>query len=268
MGLSFSQQISRDITNGYMDAINQLTANVTTVLNSNAAALNTVHIQVCGDPPCGSGPCNVNGVNVTQGNSVSVVLTAESLQQVVNQVKNDLENVTTQYVQSLNSDQQAWLSFAFGINVQDQSTISNFSQKISNLISNNVTTTCSNDIILDNEATLILCGNINQPVNVIQKNDLLAAQSCISKQIVNNIINNTELYNGMQFADQQNYFAPNGPFSFLYYIGVFILFIIIVVTIAGVIRYATRGPKMMPPAPLTPATRITTQGVPQVTRVG
>lgn len=255
MGISFSQQISKDITNGYIEAINQLTANVTTVADQNTGSVNGVVIQICGPKACGDGPCTVAGVNINQTNNATQKLTVQSLQTVVANVKNNIQDITTQYVQSLNQTEQAWLSFAFGINVQDQTTINNFSEKISNLISNNVSTTCSSSIIQDNQATLILCGNITQPVNVTQRNDVLGAQSCISKQIINNIINNQELFNGMQFADQQNYDTSNGPFSFLYYIGLFILFVIIVVTIAGIIRYATREPRPPRPEPVRPVRR-------------
>jgi hypothetical protein len=250
MGLSFSAQISKDITNGYLAVINQLTANATTSLNDTKLTVNTLNISACDLKSCGR-PCTVAGINANQGNQVTLQLSVQTLQDVVTTVKTKIADATTQYVKQANTDQQAWLAIAFGINIQDQTTINNFSEKISNLISNNVSTICASQLISSNNATLILC-NVTGSVNVTQRNDVLAAESCVSKQIVTNIVNNQELFNGMQAADQASTFSPSGPFSFLYYFGIFILFIIIVVTIAGVIRYATRGPKKTPLTPIAP----------------
>lgn len=280
MGLSFSQQISKDITNGYLAVINQLTASATTRLNNSTLTVNTVFLSACDLKACGR-PCFVDGINVTVSNNVTVQLDAQTLQQVIDQVKSEITDATTQYVQSLNQNEQAWLGFAFGINVQDQQTINNFSEQITNTISNNAFTECSSQLITSNGVNIVLC-NVTQPANVTIRNDVLAAQSCISKQIVTNIVSNTLLFNGMQFADQQNYNTTNGPFSFLYYIGLFILFIIIVVTIAGIIRYATREPRPPRPEPVRPAQRpvvmttvvggtgtpIVASGAPVVTPVG
>ncbi|CAH6421189.1 Hypothetical protein POVR2_LOCUS300 [uncultured virus] len=267
MGISFSQQISRDITNGYLEVINQLTASATTTLNNNTAVINQLNLSTCGIIECGR-PCQITGdVTTNQRNQATAILNATTIQQISNSVKNSIQDTTTQYVKSLNQVQQSWLAIAFGINVQDQSTINNFSEKISNLISNTAATTCSAQLILANNANLSFC-NVTGNINTVQRNDVLAAQSCISKQIVSNIINNKELFDGMQVADQANYSDQGGPLDFLYYIGLLILFIIIVVTIAGVIRYATRGPKQ-PKTVIVDATSLNpaASNVPTVTPV-
>lgn len=240
MGLNFSQQISKDVTQGYMDAVNELTSSATASLNTTTLTVNNLNLQLCGSNVCGPGPCNIKNVNINQRAGTSLQLSVGTLQQVVIAVTNKLEDTTTQYVQSRNQSEQAWMSFAFGINSQYQSTISSFAQKISNLITQNVSTNCNSSVISSNTARIVLCGNIDGDANIRQDADVLEAISCISKQIVNNIVSNTELYNGMQYADQQNYSSSSGPLSFLYYIGLFILFIIIVVTLAGTIRYVTR----------------------------
>jgi hypothetical protein len=270
MGIAFNSQISTNITESYLNIITTITNSAASSNFTTASNNNSLNVQIC--PPSCQGACTINGnVSINQKNTAQVTSTTTTLQNVVDTVKSQIASQTTTFVKQASSAEQSWLSTAFGINVNVQTTIDRVSEIINNSISSDASSVCRTDVINDNSINLQICGNINGSLLTNQSNAAIAASSCITKQMIKNLLSNTEFVQGMITADQQATVNQGGPFDFLYWILVFFAFIIFIVVIAGIIRYLTRSPKppkTQPLQPLQPAQNVnnSTTNIPNSTR--
>ena len=245
MGGNFQSSLSEQISESYFSMITSITAQAATRLNLTNEQINNLTINFC-EPPCGR-VCIAQNITSNQTNTLQQSIDAQTLSKVVADVKNEIVNQTWQWVQQQDSSTQGWLSVAFNVQINDQVQVNKVSEKIANSISDDTSTACAGFNFEENNQTLNLCGTVGT-ITANQSNAIISAVSCITNQVLNSSVFNSEYASSIQRADQQAYSEQQGIFGWLETIAIIIALIVIVFIIAHMLIHLSGGykPKNVP----------------------
>lgn len=240
---NFTSQYTENTISSFTNLVNSVSNTI--VNNSNITCGSAQSIQVSsGIAPNGSGATaqaacaqytvfENSNIVIDQTNTDNCTLTSSNITQITTDVKNTLTTEINQWINQNLNQNAGWLSTALNIANQEGISQTELVSNLTNLISNNVSNTCSAYVQDSQDITLYFCGyykNFNLLVN--QKTASLALATCLNKTIVQSYASNSTLIDIVQKTDQAVYQATAGIFDWLTTIIVVIVIVGLISTIA------------------------------------
>lgn len=265
---SFQANVTKRVVEQYFSEVARIVGESKVLTNLRTGTFNGLKIEYCNPNVCYAGfppqdiPLNFRAqcssivpqdIIVNQSGLVSSELTIQTLSQVSQEVKTELQSFTTEYIISVieeNPDIEAAV-ISLGFNKNNLS--SSLSQEIVRSINSNATAVCKGLTISSNNSTLTICGPIG-PINIDQNAAAISAASCIAKQITEQMGDNEILIAIFREVDRATSASGGGggngeTNSNWIIVGVIVAIIVIIVIIVLVVvssRKKTKTPPSLP----------------------
>ena len=222
--------------------------NATNIVNQNqlqCSAGNTLGFQTGGGGDCEFYATN-SRINIGQRATSTCMMSAENINQVQIDIKNNIATTVEQFAQQGSKNAQDWLALAVSFQINDVDNITKLSSLIQNSITTDVQNYCQNQVLATNNGIIHLCGSYDGVTfDVTQDAFATGIASCINKNIIHAFTANDTLRTIVQRTDQQLASQQAGLGSVLFWLaiagGILLLIIIIVVVVFLVISSRSGG---------------------------
>lgn len=244
---SVQSQVSTEVAASYTNVVNNVVNSVVNSSDLNCTtqetfSLSTGIIPASGGFPAQNCPFSLTDGSLTvgQGSALSCSLNSTNINSISSQIKNRLETETQQWIQQNFTNFQGWLESAFSTQAGQTTTISKVSNDIANSVSNNISNQCQAELNANENNTIALCGYYKD-VNLAftQSSALTSLTSCINKNVISTIDNNTVINEMVQETDAKFASRQQGPLtggdSLIKTIAIIAAIIVGLLIIAGVI---------------------------------
>lgn len=254
MGFNIQSASTTATQNDYTNFVNSF---VTNVVNNSSVVCNTnqnYNINF-GFIPAGGGfgpqTCTFslsNGnINVTQTTAQNCNLTAENINEISATITNNITNQLSQWITNNLASNQGWLSIAFSSQFANNISAQQVAAMITNNAITNISSTCAAEISAAQNSNITVCGVFNKvDFNFTQAAVITNLTSCINKNTINYIANNTQLNGMAQTADNKLASSQEGLSTIAKYIVIAVVAVVVLIII-GVILYFVFGSKSPPP---------------------
>lgn len=221
-----------------------VTNNTTTIVNTNklnCTAGNVLRFNAGKGQDC---DFDITGgsINLNQTASSNCKVTAEDINDIQAEIKNNISNLTQQFAEQASENTQGWLATAFSFQINQAENITQLSNLIQNNIQTDIENFCGGEILSTNNAIVNLCGTYDgTEINITQ--DVLATgiASCVNKNITAVFAENEVLNEVFQKTDQALASKQEGIGSFFFWLAIAGSVLAVLLIIGSIFFFVLRG---------------------------